>query len=88
MSPNRCHAAAAMMQLMLLLQHYAAGLPQQQSDGLLRSRALTSPPGGVNAVDSEFISVEFGGRTRDAILYVPAGASGALPLVFNYHGFG
>ena len=39
---------------------------------------------------SEFISIEFEGITRDAVLYVPPAPSpGAfLPLVFNYHGYG
>ena len=42
------------------------------------------------AINSEFLSIEFGGRTRDAVLYVPPGApaGAALPLVFNYHGYG
>ena len=41
------------------------------------------------AAGTSFIELEFGGRTRDAILYVPETPAGAaLPLVFNYHGFG
>ena len=40
--------------------------------------------------NTEFIEVEHQGRTRTAILYVPSAlpAGAALPLVFNYHGFG
>ena len=37
-----------------------------------------------------FLQVEFGGLTRDAIMYTPVAAApgSAFPMVFNYHGFG
>ena len=71
--------------LLPLISAIGAPVPYDTSTALadLASNATVVP-------GTSFIEVQFGGRTRDAILYVPAAApTGAvLPLVFNYHGFG
>lgn len=60
-------------------------------DSAMAERLSTIVRGAAaSSMNAEFIEVEHQGRTRDAILYVPpATPTGtALPLVFNYHGFG
>ena len=60
-------------------------------DSTMAERLSTVVAGtAVTSLNTEFIEVEHQGRTRDAILYVPPAtpAGTALPLVFNYHGFG
>lgn len=62
------------------------------ADDSTMAERLSTVVGGTAAtsLDTEFIEVEHQGRTRDAILYVPPATPNgtALPLVFNYHGFG
>ena len=79
--------AAAVATLLVLVASSSAAAAAAAADSS-RLQNATTELGPV--VDSEFISIEFGGRTRDAVLYVPPSAPPgvALPLVFNYHGYG
>jgi poly(3-hydroxybutyrate) depolymerase len=81
-------AAAVATLLVLVASSSAAAAAAAAAADSSRLQNATAELGP--AVDSEFISIEFGGRTRDAVLYVPPSAPPgvALPLVFNYHGYG
>jgi poly(3-hydroxybutyrate) depolymerase len=100
---RHCLAQGAQQQLfmalgtLLLLQALGAPTPPEKFfDASAVLANLTAGGGGGAAAaaarvtpGTSFIEVQFGGRARDAILYVPETPSGAvLPLVFNYHGFG
>eukprot|EP01052_Picozoa_sp_SAG31_P062308 SAG31_NODE_21300_length_553_cov_0.678414_1_plen_152_part_10 len=96
-------AAAAIQQMALLMpRSMLAPLLLLLSGCAMVQRAAAAPVVGSvggSSGDSESreglrrvesLSIEFGGRTREAMLYVPPSTptGAALPLVFNYHGYG
>lgn len=89
--PVRCGGGKRVLFAIMLACDAACGAPDPPLLHKALARADTNnehhhrPPQHKPSAASELIVLEFGGETREAYLYIPAGAIGAddVPMVFN-----